>query len=107
MKKMPTAIKPMLATVVDAPFDDPEWLFEIKWDGFRTLAFVKKGKVELKSRADKSFNEKFPFIVTALSNMRHEAILDGEVVVLDDKGRSRFSLLQNYSRYASSLYYYV
>ena len=49
-RPMPTAIHPMLATSVDNPFDDPEWLYEIKWDGYRAIAFISKGKVRLVSR---------------------------------------------------------
>ena len=49
-RPMPTAIHPMLATSVDDPFDDPEWLFEIKWDGYRAIAFIAQGKVRLVSR---------------------------------------------------------
>src|SRR4051812_36994875 len=55
----PTGLKPMLATLVDAPFDDEAWQFEVKWDGYRALAMMNKKEVQLKSRNDKSFNEKF------------------------------------------------
>ncbi|RZL17742.1 MAG: DNA ligase, partial [Pedobacter sp.] len=57
--KIPTGMKPMLATLVDEPFDDPDWQYEVKWDGYRALAFLNKGEVELLSRNNKSFNEKF------------------------------------------------
>ena len=55
----PVDVKPMLATLVDEPFDDPEWLFEVKWDGYRALAYVNKGKADLRSRNNNDFNEKF------------------------------------------------
>ena len=58
----------MLATLVDEPFDEEGWTDEIKWDGYRAVAFMNKGKVELKSRNDKSFNEKFYPIYEALKN---------------------------------------
>src|SRR5665213_1956259 len=57
--RIPTGIKPMLATLVDDAFDDPNWLFEVKWDGYRALGFVNKGGVNLLSRNNKSFNAKF------------------------------------------------
>src|SRR5690606_34935072 len=56
---IPIGIKPMLATLVDEPFDDPQWLYEIKWDGYRVLGFINKGTIQLLSRNNKSFNEKY------------------------------------------------
>ncbi len=85
----------MLATSVDKPFDDPEWLFEIKWDGYRAIAFLEDGKLRLVSRSQNDLTAQFaelaglPALVKAKS-----AILDGEVVALDDEGRSSFSLMQ-------------
>ncbi len=55
----PRTFKPMLATLVDKPFEDPAWIYEIKWDGYRAVAMISKGKVNLISRNNKSFNEKF------------------------------------------------
>ena len=87
---------PMLATLIDKPFDDKEWIFEIKWDGYRALA--EKGKeVLLVSRNQKLFKQ-FPSINEELKKIPGKWILDGEVVVLDKKGRSDFQLLQNYQR---------
>lgn len=106
-EKMPKTISPMLATLVKEPFDSEDWLFEVKWDGFRTLAFIDPGKVELKSRNDLSFNHKFPSIVSSLKKSKESVILDGEVVVVDAKGRSDFQLMQNYQAGAGTLCYYV
>jgi bifunctional non-homologous end joining protein LigD len=89
-------IKPMLATLTDKPFDREGWIFEIKWDGFRALADIKKNKVELYSRNLLSFNEKFAPILKTLSKIKKDMLIDGEVVVLDTKGKSQFQLLQNY-----------
>ena len=87
---------PMLATLIDKPFDDKEWIFEIKWDGYRALA--EKGKeVHLVSRNQKLFKQ-FPGINEELKKIPGTWIIDGEVVVLDKKGRSDFQLLQNYQR---------
>lgn len=106
-KKMPLFIKPMLAHLVKAPFDGEEWLFEIKWDGYRALARLDK-EVDLLSRNEKSFNSQFPSIVKDLSKLKIQAFLDGELVVLDKKGKSHFQLMQNYQKTKEGeLYYYV
>ncbi len=94
--KIPLGIKPMLATLVDEPFDDPDWLYEIKWDGYRVLAFINNGEVELMSRNNKSFNKKFYPIHKALQKWSINAVIDGEIVVLNEKGVSNFGDLQNW-----------
>jgi bifunctional non-homologous end joining protein LigD len=105
---LPTGIKPMLATLVDAPFDDPDWQYEVKWDGYRALAFVNKGTVEILSRNNKTFNEKFYPIHQVLSEIKMNAVFDGEILVLDDKGKSDFGKLQNWRSEADGdLVYYV
>jgi bifunctional non-homologous end joining protein LigD len=94
-RSMPTAIHPMLATSVDDPFDDPEWLFEIKWDGYRAIAFIAKGKVRLVSRNQNDLTAQYPELQSVPSFIQAEiAILDGEVAALDEHGRSSFSLMQ-------------
>jgi bifunctional non-homologous end joining protein LigD len=106
--KFPLNITPMLATLVDKPFDDPGWIYEVKWDGYRALAFLKKGKVELRSRNNKSFNEKFYPIHKALQELKIDAVLDGEVVVLGENGISSFGDLQNWRSEADGeLRFYV
>ncbi len=105
---MPHRVKPMLATLVDKPFDKKDWLFEIKWDGYRAVAEIEKGKVKLYSRNDLSFNELFASVVKDLEKLEHDAVLDGEVVILDKQGRSRFQLIQNYAKTGEgNLVYYV
>ena len=94
-------IKPELATLVDQPFDRKGWIFEIKWDGFRTLADMHQGHVELYSRNLLPFNELFAPIHDSLKKSKADMLLDGEVVILDPKGRSNFQLLQNYQRTAA------
>ncbi len=91
----PSSIQPMLASVVEKPFDDPEWLFEIKWDGYRAIAFIDGGKVRLVSRNQNDLTPRYPELreLPKFINAK-TAILDGEVVVLDDRGRSSFSLMQ-------------
>lgn len=106
--KMPVGVKPMLATLVDEPFDDPDWVYEVKWDGYRAIATVNKGEVELYSRNKKSFNEKFYPIYKALQQWKINAVTDGEILVLNDKGVSNFGSLQNWRSEADGeLAYYV
>ncbi|SDD13734.1 DNA ligase D [Pedobacter soli] len=90
------AVKPMLATLVDSPFDDADWQYEVKWDGYRALAFLNKNEVELLSRNKKSFNEKFYPVHELLKSLKLNAVLDGEVLVLNEKGISNFGQLQNW-----------
>lgn len=105
---LPDFIKPMLAKLIDEPFDSPDWLFEVKWDGYRVLAYIKKGKVDLYSRNNLSFNKLFSPLVGDLAQYPIEAVLDGEAVILDNKGKSNFQLMQNYQQtQTGSLYYYV
>src|SRR5205807_10109815 len=95
---MPRNVRPMLATPVAKPFDHPDWLFEIKWDGYRAIAEVDKSRVRLYSRKQLSFEDRYPAIVASLAKLGHEAVLDGEVVVLDEAGKPQFQLMQNYQK---------
>ena len=76
----------MLATLVDKPFDEEGWSYEIKWDGFRTLSYLHEGNVEMRSRNNKDFNKKFYPIYNALKEWPINAVLDGEITVLTEKG---------------------
>jgi bifunctional non-homologous end joining protein LigD len=103
-----TTVQPMLATLVDKPFDDESWVYEVKWDGYRAVAFMKDDKIELKSRNDKSFNEKFYPLYDTLKTTNLNAVLDGEIVVLEKNGISNFAALQNWRSEADGdLVYYV
>lgn len=105
--EMPHAIKPMLATLVDEPFDGPDWIFEIKWDGYRALAELDKSHVLLYSRNNQSFNRFLP-VVEDLKKLKVNALLDGEIVILDENGIPSFQLIQNYQRKKTgNLIYYV
>lgn len=92
--KMPENILPMLTTLVDEPFSDGKWQFELKLDGYRTIAYLQSGKVDLRSRKNNSFNRKFAEISEALSKWNINAVIDGEVVVLNEEGRPDFSSIQ-------------
>src|SRR5439155_6384219 len=105
---MPRGIRPMLATLVDEPFDRAGWIFEPKWDGYRAIAEVSDDGVRLYSRNHKTFEQRFAPVVEALRDLGHEAVLDGEVVVVDPAGRAHFQLLQNYQKTGEGqLVYYV
>ena len=98
----------MLAALVDQPFDDENWIFEIKWDGYRAIAELDNGKVNLYSRNNNSFNQKYKPIVSALESIDTDMVLDGEIVVLDEEGRSDFHSLQNFGKSGKGrLIYYV
>jgi bifunctional non-homologous end joining protein LigD len=104
----PATLKPMLATLVDKPFDEDGWLYEVKWDGYRALGFSHKGNVELKSRNDKSFDEKFYPVKEAMESWGIDAVVDGEIVVVKEDGISSFGALQNWRSEADGdLYFYV
>ncbi|MDI3321071.1 non-homologous end-joining DNA ligase [Pinibacter soli] len=93
----PHDLKPMLATRVEEAFDNKDWLYEIKWDGYRALAYLNKGKVELRSRNNLSFTQKFAAITDALrEEWKGDAIVDGEIVALNDEGYPDFQNLQNF-----------
>ena len=94
-RAVPETIHPMLATPIEKPFDGPEWLFEIKWDGYRAVAFVEHGKVRLVSRNQNDLTAQFPELKDLPTHLRaHSAVLDGEIVALDEEGRPSFSLMQ-------------
>ena len=106
--RFPISLAPMLSTMVDKPFDIEGWQYEVKWDGYRALAFCNKRSVALKSRNDKSFDEKFYPVHKALLQWNIVAVVDGEVVVLDEDGKSNFGALQNWRSEADGeIYFYV
>src|SRR6266446_306514 len=93
---MPHEVSVTLAKLADKPFSDPKWLFEIKWDGIRTVAFVENGSVRLFSRSQRDVSAEFPEFQDLAKHLRAgTAVLDGEIVTLDENGRSDFQKLQN------------
>ena len=92
---MPEMIRPALATLGDKAFSSPDWLFEIKWDGVRTLARIKDGKSRLWSRSAREITQEYPEMADLAAHVNaRDAWLDGEIVVLDGEGRSDFQRLQ-------------
>jgi bifunctional non-homologous end joining protein LigD len=103
---MPHNISPMLATLTDKPFNKPGWIYEIKWDGYRAIAEVEKGKVSLYSRRGNSLAADYPPIVEALKTIKDDVVFDGEIVALKN-GRSDFHTLQQYGIEKAPLQYVV
>jgi bifunctional non-homologous end joining protein LigD len=98
-------LQPMLATLTDVPFDDKEWIFEVKYDGFRMVAKIEGGKVTLYSRNGKVISHNYSEVAKALEGVKEDAVIDGELVALDKKGVSHFQLLQNALRHEAKLLY--
>jgi bifunctional non-homologous end joining protein LigD len=100
-------IEPMECLSVSKLPEGLEWLWEIKFDGYRALAVKSGTGVTLFSRRRKSLNRQFPFIVEALADLPAGTVVDGEVVAIDESGRPDFNLLQNFRAEASRIQYYV
>jgi bifunctional non-homologous end joining protein LigD len=100
-------IEPMRAALVGELPEGPNWLYEIKLDGYRALAVKARGGVELLSRNNLKLNGRFPKVAKALEGLPDRTILDGEIVALDERGRPVFNALQNYQRTARPIFYYV
>src|SRR5712664_1340673 len=92
---MPARVEPMLATLTDRPFSDPNWLFEIKWDGVRALARIENGALTLRSRNGIDITKLYPELASLPDTLSaRQAILDGEIVALNARGKSSFERLQ-------------
>jgi bifunctional non-homologous end joining protein LigD len=92
----PEKIEPMLATPVDAPFDDARWLFEVKWDGYRSICYVDGERIRFLSRNHLDLGKKFPDLVAARPEIAAQtAVIDGEILALNPEGKPDFQLLQN------------
>ncbi|MDW9726469.1 ATP-dependent DNA ligase [Sinorhizobium meliloti] len=92
---MPARVDPCLATLVDKPPKGPDWAFEVKWDGYRVAVHIEPGRVKILTRGGYDWTERFPTIADDARRLAVKtAILDGEAVVLDDRGRSDFGMLQ-------------
>lgn len=96
LKSFPDDWRPQLATLTDEVFDNDEWVFENKYDGYRALIQIHKGKVNIISRNGISFNKKYAPLVESFSIFKDDIILDGEIIVEDETGNSRFQWLQYY-----------
>jgi bifunctional non-homologous end joining protein LigD len=92
---MPARLEPMLATLAERPFSDPNWLFEIKWDGVRALARIENGDLALRSRNAIDITKRYPELASLPDALAaRQAVIDGEIVALDAQGHSSFERLQ-------------
>jgi bifunctional non-homologous end joining protein LigD len=104
---MNPAYRPMLAALVDAPFDDKAWVFETKWDGFRLVTEKRGNIVRLWSRNGIDVSSRYAVLLPALRKVESSCVIDGEICALDTHGRSRFQLLQNTLNKKARLLYVV
>jgi DNA ligase D-like protein (predicted ligase) len=100
-------IEPMECLAVAKLPEGPQWVYEIKLDGYRAVAINSKGKLSLVSRKRKSFHRQFPYIVEALNDLPENTVVDGEIVALDETGRPNFNLLQHSRDQASRICYFI
>jgi len=100
-------IEPMLLQPMARLPEGAQWLYELKLDGYRAIAFKAAGRVHLRSRNDKDFTARYPAIASALTGLPNETVIDGEVVALDETGKPIFNLLQNFGSSKAALIYYV
>jgi bifunctional non-homologous end joining protein LigD len=104
---MPRQIRPMLATLSSGLVNDERYGYEVKWDGYRIIAFIQRGKTRLDSRGGKDYTRRYPPVVNALKKLGHEAVLDGEIIVFNNDGRPSFNAVQLYNGHDQPIQYYV
>src|SRR5215203_4416086 len=105
---IPRNLKPMLASITGEPFNNKDWQFEIKWDGYRALSYLNNGKVELRSRNNNAFELKYASVYEALLQWPINAVVDGEIIVLNEEGKADFKALQDWQEVQNGeLVYYV
>jgi bifunctional non-homologous end joining protein LigD len=95
LEAMPQKLEPMHAELAEAPFNKPDWMWEPKLDGYRILAFLRNGKVTLRSRRGLELAATFPAVAAAIAEQGVDMILDGELVAFDSGGKPSFNALQN------------
>ena len=100
-------IEPMLLLRTDALPDSDQWLYELKLDGYRAIAYKRGGRIHLRSRNDNDFSGRYPGVVKALAGLPDDTVIDGEVIAFDESGRPSFSALQNFGSAPGPVEYYV
>lgn len=106
-KAMPTSVKPMLCTLTKEVIPDDDYLYEVKWDGYRIISYITGSKVRMDSRSALDYTKKYPPVAKALKELGHDAVLDGEVVVFNEEGKPDFDALQTFNGHETSINYCV
>ncbi|UPK67969.1 DNA ligase D [Chitinophaga filiformis] len=102
---MPKGIEPMLCTLIATPIDDPDYIYEVKFDGYRIISYVQTDDIRLGSRGGKDYTSRYPLIVEALRKIGYQVVLDGEVVVFNEDGVPDFDALQSYNGHTTPISY--
>lgn len=105
--KMPASVSPMLCTLTKEVIPDDRYLYELKWDGYRIISSVEKGKVRMDSRSSLNYTHKYPLVAKALAALKTDLVLDGEMVVLNEEGMPDFDALQLYDGHETPLTYCI
>ena len=100
-------IEPMLLLKTSALPEGPEWLYELKFDGYRAVAYKTEGQLYLRSRNDNDFALRYPAITKALKRLPEGAAIDGEIVALDETGKPSFNVLQNLGSAPVPIFFYA
>src|SRR4051812_680350 len=104
---MPQHLKPMLCEKREKPFDGENWIYELKLDGYRIIAHLNKGNVALYSREQQNYTSRYTAAVDILRGLKVDALIDGEMVALNEQGQPDFSEIRNYNNGDAPLIYYV
>ena len=104
---MPEHVDPMLCTLVKDPIESDEYIYELKWDGYRIISRVENNQVRMNSRSGLDYTSKYPLIAEALQSLGHDLMIDGEVVVLSEEGKPDFDTLQLYNGKRTPIRYCV
>src|SRR4030095_10838024 len=102
---MPQHLKPMLCEKKEQPFDGENWVYELKFDGYRIISNVNKGKVNLYSRELQNYTGRYAIVVEILNSLKFDAVINGEMVALNKEGKPDFSEIQNYNGSVPLIYY--
>jgi bifunctional non-homologous end joining protein LigD len=100
-------IEPMLLLRTDALPDDSRWEYQLKLDGYRAIAFKRRGELHLRSRNNKDFSVRYPGVLHGLARLPDETVIDGEIVAFDEHGLPSFNALQNFGSSSAPVVYYV
>ena len=97
----------MLCTLTKEVVQDEDYLYEVKWDGYRIISYIEDGKVRMDSRSALDYTKKYPPVAKALKELGHDAVLDGEVVVFNEEGKPDFDALQTFNGHETPINYCV